>query len=192
MISLTSLTLQGRPSRSADRWRLWPAMALILVPFLGLITLQGYQVLSRTPRTVLSEQLVTHSFEVIITAQSLRSALQDAERDQRGYLLTGRPTYLKPYEAAVHRAPALITRLTELTADDPEQAQQVAGLIPTIDAKLGELRRTLDTYRTAGFAAVRSIVETNAGLDTMQSVENRIDRIVHTESNLRSVRLAAL
>jgi two-component system, sensor histidine kinase len=191
-VQVISVTLQSTPSSSADRWRLWPAMALIVVPFLGLIALQGYQALSRSPRAALSQQLVTHSFEVILTAQSLRSALQDAERGQRGYLLTGQVTYLKPYDAAVHDAPPLLRRLTELTADDPQQQRQVAALAPAVDSKLEELRRTIDTYRMAGFAAARGIVETNTGLDAMRSIETGINRVIDTESRLRSLRLAAL
>lgn len=191
-VQVNSVTLQGSPSSFADRWRLWPAMALIVVPFLGLLALQGYQVLGRSLRTALSQQLVTHSFEVILTAQSLRSALQDAERGQRGYLLTGQPAYLEPYDAAVREAPPLVSRLTDLTADEPEQRRQVAELTPAITAKLEELRRTIDIYRAAGFAAAQGVVDTNAGLDAMRSIEAGIDRVVARESKIRSLRLEAL
>ncbi|HVC31154.1 MAG TPA: CHASE3 domain-containing protein [Steroidobacteraceae bacterium] len=188
---MNSPTLPGKRS-SAYRWRLWPAMALIVVPFLGLIGLQAYQALKQGPRTALSQQLVSHTIDVMLTAQSLRSALQNAERGQRGYLLTGQPAYLVPYNAAVHMAPPLLGRLTRLTADDPDQQRQIAGLAPVILAKFEELRRTIDVYRTAGFAAARSIVKTNAGLDTMQSIEVGIDKVIDTESRHRSRQLAAL
>jgi CHASE3 domain sensor protein len=94
-------------------------MALIVAPVLGLIALQGYQALSRSSGIALSQRLVSHSIEVILAAQSLRSALQDAERGRRGYLLTGQPAYLEPYDAALRRVPLLLGRLTELTADEP-------------------------------------------------------------------------
>ena len=187
-----SVALPGSPVSAADRWRLWPAVALILVPFLGLIALQGYQVVSRSPRAALSQQLVSHSFEVILTAQALRSALQNAERGQRGYLLTGQPAYLQPYEAALRTTAPLLGRLRDLTAGEPEQHRQITALVPVMDAKLGELQRTLAAYRMGGFAAARSIIETNTGLDAMQSIETGIDRVVATESKLRSARLAAL
>ena len=167
-------------------------MALIIVPFLGLVALQGYQVLSRSPRTAQSQHMVSRSFEVIVTAQALRSALQDAERGQRGYLLTGRPAYLQPYDAAVRAAPPLLGRLSQLTLGEPEQRLQIAALVPAVNAKLEELARTLEAYRTAGFAAARSIIETNTGLDAMRSIEIGIDRVVATESRIRSERLATL
>ncbi|HET9106806.1 MAG TPA: CHASE3 domain-containing protein [Steroidobacteraceae bacterium] len=179
-------------SSAADRWRLWPAMALIIVPFLGLIGLQAYQVLSQSPRTALTEHLVSHNIEVILTSQSLRSAIQNAERGQRGYLITGETAYLAPYDSAILSVPPLLQRLEDLTASDPEQQRQIAVLVPQIDAKLAEIRNTIHVYRTAGFAAARRIVESNAGLTTMQSIEFEIDRMIVTETRHRSQRLAAL
>ena len=186
------VSLPGHPSAAGDRWRLWPAIALIFGPFLGLIALQGYQVLSQSPRTALSEQLVSHNIEVILTAQSLRSAIQNAERGQRGFLLTGQTAYLAPYDAAVLSVPPLLERLTDLTASDPEQQRQIAALVPPINAKLAEIRQTIAVYRTAGFSAARRIMESNAGLADMQSIELGIDGMINTESRHRSRRLAAL
>ena len=165
---------------------------LIVVPFLGLIALEAYQVLDRFPRAALSQRMVSQSFEVILTAQTLRSALQDAERGQRGFLITGQPPYLEPYESAVRRTPQLLTRLAELTANEPNQQRRVAELAHPIRVKLDELRRTIDAYRNAGPDAARRIVETNTGLDAMRSIEAAIDSLVNTESGLRSRQLAML
>lgn len=189
---VNSVALPAPSSSAADRWRLWPAMALIIVPFLGLIALQAYQVLSQSPRTALTENLASHNIEVILTAQSLRSAIQNAERGQRGYLLTGETAYLGPYDSAVLSVPPLLQRLENLTASDPEQQRQIAALVPQVDAKLAELRSTIQVYRTAGFPAARRIVESNAGLTAMRSIEVEIDRMIETETRHRSQRLAAL
>jgi len=167
-------------------------MALIVVPFLGLIALQAYQVLRQSPRTALSQQLVAHSFEIILTAQSLRSALQDAERGQRGYLLTGQAAYIAPYDAAVRSVPRLLARLSSLTATNAQQQRQVGKVAPLIDAKLAELRRTIAAYRRGGTPAARDIIATNTGLDEMRGIENGIDALVDMASRSRSRRLAAL
>ena len=167
-------------------------MALIVGPVLGLIALQGYQALNRSPGITRSQQLVSHSIEVILAAQSLRGALQDAERGQRGYLLTGQPAYLEPYRAALHDTPQLLARLGELTADEPAQTRRVAAIVPAVNAKLEELRRTIEIYRASGFDAARSIVETNSGFDDMRALEVGIDELVATESGLRSRRLGTL
>ena len=177
---------------SDDRWRLWPALALIVLPFLGLIGMLGYEALSRLPRADLGQKLATHSFRVIMTAQSLRSALQDAERGQRGYLLTGRTAYLEPYRSAIAGVPPLLATLSRLTADDPDQQRQLPRLAGQIDRKLNELHSTLVAYRSGGLGAAQKIVETNAGLHEMDSIESRIDALTAAEDRLLSRRLATL
>ena len=177
---------------SDDRWRLWPALALIIVPFLGLIGMLGYEALSRLPRADLGQRLAAHSFKVIMTAQSLRSALQDAERGQRGYLLTGQPTYLEPYRVAVAGVPPLMAALTRLTADDPDQQQQLPGLSGQIDLKLKELQDTMAAYRSGGLGAAQRSVETNAGPHEMSLIESRIDAMTAAEDRLLARRLAKL
>ena len=177
---------------SDDRWRLWPALVLIVVPFLGLIGMLGYEALSRLPHADLGQKLAGHSFQVIMTAQSLRSALQDAERGQRGYLLTGQKAYLEPYRAAIAGVPRFMASLTRLTTDDPDQQRQLPGLAGQIDLKLHELQSTLSAYRSGGLSAAQKIVETNAGLHEMGSIEIRIDALTATEDRLLSQRLATL
>ncbi len=43
---------------------------------------------------------VTHTYQVIDTLRSLLGHSADAETGQRGYLLTHKPAYLEPYNAA--------------------------------------------------------------------------------------------
>jgi len=169
---------------------MWPALALIVVPFLGLIGMQGYEALSRLPRTALGQRLVAHSFNVIITAQALRTALQDAERGQRNYLLTGRSFHLEPYRAARASVPRLLARLQRLTAEEPDQQRQLARLAARIDVKLKEVQSTVDAYRRGGWRAARPIVENSSGRRELQSIEHGIDAMTAWEDKLLSQRLS--
>ena len=184
------MTSPPRSLSSGDRRRLWPALALIILPFLGLIGMQGYEALNRLPRTALSQSLVAHSFNVIITAQALRTVLQDAERSQRNYLLTGRPADLEPYRLARARVPRLLATLTRLTSDEPEQQRQLPGLAAQIDVKLREVQATVEAYRRGGWSAARPIVQSSAGKRELQSIEHRIDAMTAWEDRLLSRRLA--
>ena len=58
-----------------------------------------------------NRELVVRTFEFIGTAQSLQKSVQDAERGQRGVLLTGDPAYLQPYSKSLEDIPILLTRL---------------------------------------------------------------------------------
>ena len=42
--------------------------------------------------------MVAHTHEVLDALEQLISTLKDAETGQRGYLITGEPRYLDPYE----------------------------------------------------------------------------------------------
>jgi CHASE3 domain sensor protein len=68
---------------------LWLPLILIASAFLGLIGLQTSQGLVRGPELTRDREMVLHTSDVIATVQLLKTALQNAERGQRGYLLTG-------------------------------------------------------------------------------------------------------
>src|SRR5437660_10445832 len=72
-----------------------------------------------------AERLVRHTMEVRQNLQLALTLLIDAETGTRGYLLTNRKEWLKPYEAALRRFPAVISDLEKLVADDPVQFARV-------------------------------------------------------------------
>jgi CHASE3 domain sensor protein len=58
------------------------------------------------------------TFAVIGAANRVLHNLEDAETGQRGYLLTGDESYLKPYQKATHDLDDTVMRLREVVADD--------------------------------------------------------------------------
>src|SRR5215472_10445210 len=103
-------------------------LTLIVVSFLVVIGLEAYEVFGRAPQLVQSREQVIHTFDVITTAQLLDRAVQDAERGQRGYLLTGGAAYLEPYRRGAHDAPLILAKLKALSADNPAQQEQLTKL----------------------------------------------------------------
>ncbi|WP_407293741.1 CHASE3 domain-containing protein [Stutzerimonas zhaodongensis] len=74
----------------------WHSLAFLFA-FLVLVAL-GWQG-KRTQEAVLaSNHSVRHSHEIITATQAMLSSLQDIETGSRGYVLTGQPEYLAPYE----------------------------------------------------------------------------------------------
>ena len=165
-------------------------MVLITVSLLGLMGMQGYEVLRRLPRAAVGQALVTHSFTVIVTAQSLRSVVQDAERGQRGYLLTGRSAYLKPYRSAIAGTHYLLATLTRLTVGDSQDQRYVPELARRIDVKLEDLQSGIEAYRRGGLNAAQRLLETTGARHPMQSIEDGIDAVIARENSLLSRRLA--
>ena len=90
-----------------------------------------------------ARELSQHSYRVLTTAKDLAIALRDAERGQRGYLLTGRDEYLGPYNEARDRIGLLQGELQKLTADNGAQQERLRALAPLLQHKLEELALTL-------------------------------------------------
>ena len=78
---------------------------------------------------------VTSTHEVITGLGDLLSAMQDAETGQRGFLLTGNPSYLEPYRDAQARSDAILQNLDRLTRDDPAQQSSLQALRPQVATK---------------------------------------------------------
>jgi signal transduction histidine kinase len=98
------------------------------------------------------------------------SALQDAETAQRGYLLTGDPAYLQPYEQAHDRLPDLKRQMHALVADNPAQRKRLVALEQAIDIKMVELDRTVAAARAGHADASIARLKTNAGKAMMDRV----------------------
>ena len=112
-------------------------------------------------------------------AGSVLSALKDLETGERGYLLTGDPSYLEPYDAAG-------TQLDHLFAEpgaDPALATLVAR-------KRAFASRVVDQRRTQGSEAAIASVRTGEGKLSMDAVRVHVDRVLH-QSEDRIGRLRA-
>lgn len=120
----------------------------------------------------------TDSREIRSAAIALRSALQDAETGQRGYLLTGEQRYLEPYERSVGQIPALIDRLATVFAPFPEQARAIAKMRTAVAGKLEELSRTIELVRDGHRDEAVAIVLTDEGKVAMDEARALFDQLI--------------
>jgi PAS domain S-box-containing protein len=172
------------------RTLLWLGLLLVILPCLALALVSYYQAARIAPELEQSRVLVGHTFDVLRTAQALDAAMQDAERGQRGFLITGDEAYLAPYQRGIEIAPGLLAKIQTLTQDNPEQQRKLPILKNLIDTKLAELARTIEARKRDGFDAARQIVLTNVGSDAMRAIITLIDTFVATEDALLTERLA--
>jgi signal transduction histidine kinase len=147
----------------------------------------------RAMRIVLRNQaLFLQSNLVLREIGAALSAAKDAESAQRGYLLTGRPQYLQPYNRAADNLQKHVRQLGALTADNPRQQQILRQLEQNAGLKLAELRETIAAKDAQGSAAALALVLTDRGknlmdamranFDAMEAEENRINRQRAAES----------
>src|SRR5258708_56644 len=101
---------------------------------------------------------IDHTRALLTDVNELTVLTRDAERGQRGYLLTGMPEYLAPYKAAIQRLPPLYEHFRQLVADNPLEQQQSVVLWGLIQQKLAELAQTIKLPIYSGDDVARDVV----------------------------------
>ena len=129
-----------------------------------------------------------HSAEVRQAEARLFQLVQRAETGQRGYLLTGDPTYLDPFTDARRGLPAAEAELRTLTGDNAAQQARLDQLRPIIDAKVAELARTIDRMQAGDQAGALAIVRTNEGRDLTRRIQTIIAEFDRAEVELQATR----
>ena len=71
---------------------------------------------------------VLQNYKVLEKFEQAKEHFVDAEANQRGYLLTGHPEYLAPYQAALTSTREDLAELKKMTANDPVQQGNLAAL----------------------------------------------------------------
>jgi len=156
---------------------LWLGAAVLLLAIEGVLFLGTWM------RFAERESLSIRAREVLARIESLLSDLKDAETGQRGYLLTGRDSYLEPYSTAVSAIPGQLDGLRQLTVD-PGQQGRIDSLRPLIAAKLAELKETIDLRRTGAGREALQVVSSDRGQQTMDQIRDRIDAMRAAEESL--------
>jgi diguanylate cyclase (GGDEF)-like protein len=112
--------------KQAGRRRLLSLCALILIATLfALIIVNAFRV---TEERRQAERMQVHSLDVLLVTGRLETAVNEALRGQRGYLITGDRESLQPYFRGRAQSGSLLRRLQRLTTDNPTQQAQIAVL----------------------------------------------------------------
>jgi signal transduction histidine kinase/CheY-like chemotaxis protein/CHASE3 domain sensor protein len=167
---------------------IWLGLAAAIIFFLatGAVAYFNFQTLKA------DSALLVHTEETLTALDDVLSTVKDAETGQRGYLLTSNDSYLGPYDAAVEEIGPRLEALHRLTSDNPEQQDRLAILKPRVDAKLAELKQTIDLRQNAGPAAALAVVQSNRGKDVMDAIRAEVSVMEGVEISLREKRLAEM
>jgi CheY-like chemotaxis protein/signal transduction histidine kinase len=183
------------PSRTASfatKAGLDPAAAFGLIGVLVFFAISGIVAYLNLQTLRDDNQKIVHSHEVIVALENLLLDAQDAETGQRGFLLTGNEKYLEPYNTAVAAISSEISNVARLTDDNPTQQTKIVGLRTHVDAKLAELKETIDLRRSEGAAAALAIVNTDRGKVEMDAIRAQLAAMAQVEFDLRDKRLAEM
>ena len=115
--------------------------------------------------------------ETLIQTEDAMSILLNAETGQRGYLITGLDRYLAPYQNALRTLPDAIQKLKATTSASPTLQARVARLEVLSQAKLDELKQSIEVRRDQGFEAAEKIVATDRGKTLMDGARTMAGEI---------------
>ena len=137
------------------------------------------------------DQWVLHSLEVRGQLTRLLSLVQSGETGQRGYLLTGRDIYLRPYRLAGEQLPALLDHTETLVSDNAQHVREMDQLRQLIKEKFDELKNTVDAYQAGHNDAALAIVNNDHGYRLMQEIRELIETMQTEEDQLLAARQSA-
>lgn len=139
-------------------------------------------------RLAYHNEQVARTYNVIGEMEALLSSLINAETGQRGYLLTEDESYLEPYNVALAQVQTEISRLRDLTANNPEQQTRLDILEPKIAARLDRLEQTINLVQAGDLPAALARVRSDVGKLIMDEIRQDVAVIEQVERDLLAQR----
>ncbi|MES2954067.1 MAG: CHASE3 domain-containing protein [Pseudomonadota bacterium] len=134
----------------------------------------------------LSTQAATSIEEAQETRGSINKLLQqmlDAETGQRGYLLTGDPKYLEPYDAASANINQTSDNLRRLYAPYPAELAQFGVLSHNVSRKLAEMDLSVRMRKQGNEEAWKFVLTTDVGMEQMNAIRSQINKLIQSSNS---------
>ena len=117
------------------------------------------------------------------TIQQLWRCLTDAETGQRGYLLTGRKEYLRPYDEGKAQALEALAWLEKYYDGNPYTAGLIQRVGQAAHAKLSELSETINLHDHGAPDAWQDLMLSNIGQEQMETVRSVSKALLQFETD---------
>ncbi|HXN23767.1 MAG TPA: PAS domain S-box protein [Candidatus Dormibacteraeota bacterium] len=137
-----------------------------------------------------SARRVRHAHEVIESLQNLLFAMASVESSYRGFVLTGKESYLESYRVSISRVEGDETAVRNLTGDNPEH-QRHLPVLERLTAQKIEFAEMVSTLRRAkGLEAAADAIRSGPGQRTMDEFQAVIREMQDEELQLLALRNA--
>jgi len=161
---------------------LWVIMLSLVA---GVVVLNAYVTYRNTKTLARGTAASAHSRDVQNAIDDVLRTVIDAETGQRGFLLSGRESYLAPYEAAKDVIDARGSALKTTIADNPEQVAYAEKLMTLVALKFAELRETLDLAKAGRRSEADAIIARDEGMMLMSDIRSAADTMRRAEYALQ-------
>ena len=176
-----------RQVQQLPRWLL-AGLATALALLIGLGGLAYFNVEHQVEAT----RLVEHTYQVVESLQKIRSTMQEADNNQRSYVVSGTDGYLQSFETSAASLPGLLSTTSDLIADNPAQGARLRQLRTLIDDRMQIARTRISQRQQFGAEALGPRFISIAAAQLMESIRTGIDAMTRSENVLLEGRLRAL
>ncbi|HWI82870.1 CHASE3 domain-containing protein [Ramlibacter sp.] len=119
------------------------------------------------------------------TRASLNRVLQhvlDAETGSRGYLLTGDPRYLEPYNAAVAEIGQQLDALRTIYAPNADEYAVLGQLTRNVQRKLAEMDLSVRMRKQGNEDAWKFVLMTDVGKEHMDAIREQATKLINSST----------
>jgi len=132
-----------------------------------------------------STKALDHIAEASRTSASLNRVLQhvlDAETGSRGYLLTGDPRYLEPYNAAIAEIGQQLDALRLIYTANAEEYAVLAQLNRNVQQKLAEMDLSVRMRKQGNEDAWKFVLMTDVGKEHMDAIREQAGKLINAST----------
>ncbi|MGB6882465.1 MAG: PAS domain S-box protein [Candidatus Acidiferrum sp.] len=156
--------------------------AILALLVVGAIALRTAAVASE------SDLWVRHTHEVLENIADLLSTMQNLESSARGFILTGRESYLETYHASVVHSHAQVILVRNLTRDNPAQQRQIPILENLAEQRIQLAERVIAVRRAEGLQPAVDATLSGGGQQIMDGYREAIREMQEEEYRLLVLR----
>jgi signal transduction histidine kinase len=153
----------------------WQDLVLLGLALLSIV-LTGAQLASIWKSEEDSRMQTVHRQSQYGTTEELEDLLIQADASMRGFLLTGRKSYLDPYLMAVRELPKAIARMEQIRPSETD-LDDVAQLALVSRQKVAELDETMRIYNGNNHAAAIAFSNSDQGRLVMEEAMQLVNRL---------------
>ena len=164
-----------------------PAGALVAMLLVGAAALLGHRSIDEMEG---SQAWVEHTEIVLQKLERLIAAIDEAEANQRAYVITAQKLYIAPHDKAITTVRATTRSLDPLLEDNPIQMRSLDTLERLVNAKVAFSREVVRRRTMEGFDSAAALIARGRGRILMDSIHSLADVMMHRERSLLRSRLS--
>jgi len=158
--------------------------AILALVVVGAVSYRGIVVSSE------SDGWVRHTHEVLDQLHDLQFAMQSIESSYRGFVLTGKESYIESYRSSIASATQAETNVGNLTVDNPTQQRQLPGLQELMAEKIKFGESVIGLRQRLGLDAAADVIQGGPGEQIMDQFEQVVREMQDEELRLLAQRAA--